>query len=139
MNVLAILLWIALLIGLGAATAALYGRYKVLPAFLTGPAVCQLEAGGCAVLFRTKRVALLGLPNAFFGILLYLFLIAGLILNWPRLILFVAATPALLMSIFLGYSLITNHLQCRICWAGHFANATIWSILLFKLFTQGWQ
>ncbi|PWT99784.1 MAG: hypothetical protein C5B53_04875 [Candidatus Melainabacteria bacterium] len=137
MTVPTILLWLAIIVGLSAATAALYGRYKVLPAFLTGPAVCQLEAGGCAVLFRTKRASLLGLPNAFFGIVLYLLLAAGLILNWPVLFLLVAATPALLMSIFLGYSLITNHLECRICWAGHFANATIWLVLLFKLLTQG--
>lgn len=139
MNIMSILLWIAIFVGLCAATAALYGRYKVLPAFLTGPTVCQLEAGGCAVLFRTKRASLLGLPNALFGIILYLLLAAGLILHWPVAFLIVAASPALLMSIFLGYSLITNHLQCRICWAGHFANATIWLTLLFKLLANGAQ
>lgn len=136
MTLHSIILWLAIIVGLSAAAAALYGRYKVLPAFLTGPAVCQLEAGGCAALFRTKRAALLGVPNALFGVLLYLFLIVGLLFNWPRMLLLIAATPAILMSIFLGYSLITNHLQCRICWAGHFANATIWFVLLFKLITQ---
>lgn len=133
MILLLTILWLALCVGLVAAGAALYGRYKVLPAFFTGPAVCQLEEGGCAVLFRTKRASLLGLPNALFGIVFYLLLALGLIFNCPTVLLLVAASPALLMSIFLGYSLITNHLQCRICWTGHFANATIWIALLLKL------
>src|SRR5262245_27763457 len=127
------ILWLAICVGLIAAAAALYGRYKILPAIFTGPAVCQLEEGGCAVLFRTKRASLLGLPNALFGIAFYLLLAIGLVLNWSGALLLVAASPALLMSIFLGYSLITNHLQCRICWTGHFANATIWIALLLKL------
>jgi uncharacterized membrane protein len=133
MNVVSIALWVGIFVGLCASTAALYGRYKVLPAFLTGPTVCELEAGGCAVLFRTKRASLLGLPNALFGIILYLLLAAGLILHWPDAFLIIMASPGLMMSIYLGYSLISNHLQCRICWAGHFANATIWLALLWKL------
>src|SRR4030095_9873821 len=37
------LIWLALLAGTAASGAALYGHYLVLPAWLTGPAVCQLE------------------------------------------------------------------------------------------------
>jgi len=29
------------------------------------------------------------------------------------------------MSAVLAYSLISNRRQCRICWAGHLANATL--------------
>ena len=55
----------------------LYGHYLVLPAWLTGPEICQLEAGGCAVLFRTPRARLLGVPNASLGVLLYALLATG--------------------------------------------------------------
>ena len=43
--------------------AALYGHYRVLPSWLTGPRICRLEHGGCAVLFRSPRAKLLG-PRA---------------------------------------------------------------------------
>jgi hypothetical protein len=33
--------------------------------------------------------------------------------------------PALAMSAFLGYSLTSRGLQCRICWTGHVANAML--------------
>jgi uncharacterized membrane protein len=108
-----------------AATAALYGHYRVLPAWLTGPEVCQLEDGGCAVLFRSPRSALLGVPNAALGLLLYALLATGLLLHWPAVWLFVMTLPAVAMSAFLGWSLITRHLQCRICWTGHVANAAL--------------
>jgi uncharacterized membrane protein len=130
---MSIIFWLALAGGILAASAALYGHYKVLPAFLTGPTVCQLEEGGCAALFRTKRASLLGFPNALFGIALYMSLAAGTLLGWPNWLLFLGATPGLMMSIFLGYSLITNHLQCRICWTGHACNATLWIVLLMRL------
>jgi len=120
-----ILVWLALLVGLCAAAAALYGYYLVLPAWLTGPEICQLEAGGCQVLFRTPRARLLGVPNASLGILLYVILAAGLILDAPPLLLFVLTWPAVAMSAFLGYGLIVNRRQCRICWAGHIANAVL--------------
>jgi uncharacterized membrane protein len=131
--ILSALLWLAIIGGALAAAAALYGRYKVLPAFLTGPATCQLEDGGCGVLFRTKRASLLGVPNSLLGVILYLLLAIGTVCGWPAWFLLLATTPALLMSIFLGYSLITNHLQCRICWFGHICNATLWIALLIRL------
>ena len=74
-----ILIWVALLLGASAAAAALWGYYRELPGWLTGPEVCQLEAGGCAVLFRTPRAALLGIPNASLGMVLYVLLAAGLL------------------------------------------------------------
>jgi uncharacterized membrane protein len=115
----------ALAAGAAAAAAALYGHYRVLPPWLTGPEVCLMEAGGCAVLFRSPRSRLIGVPNALLGVLLYLLLSIGLVLQWPAGLLFVMTLPAVAMSLVLGRSLIANHLQCRICWTGHTANAVL--------------
>ena len=128
----ALLTWMALIVGAAAAAAALYGLYRVLPGWLTGPEICQLEQGGCAVLFRTPRARLLGVPNAALGLCLYALLGLGLVMNWPPGLLFLMTVPALAMSAFLGYSLIVNNRQCRICWAGHVANATLFVMLFFK-------
>jgi uncharacterized membrane protein len=121
--------WLALSVGLLASAAALYGHYLVLPAWLTGPEICRLEHGGCQVLFRSPRARLLGIPNAALGILLYVILAAGLIGGAPPVLLFVLTWPAVAMSAFLGYGLIVNHRQCRICWAGHVANAVLFVAL----------
>ena len=126
------LTWIALTFGAAAAVAALYGHYRVLPAWLTGPEVCQLADGGCAVLFRSPRARLLGVPNALLGVVLYALLAIGLLLHWPAWMLFVMTLPAVAMSIVLGHGLITRKLQCRICWTGHVANA----VLALTLFMQ---
>ena len=123
------LIWVAILAGACASAAALYGHYLVLPGWLTGPEICQLEDGGCQVLFRTRRARLLGVPNAALGIALYAVLAAGVLLEWPPLFLFALTWPALAMSIFLGYSLISNRRQCRICWTGHAANLTLFLAL----------
>src|SRR6266567_3817531 len=120
--VLVYLSWIALGFGAAAASAALYGHYRVLPGWLTGPEVCLMEDGGCGVLFRTPRASLLGVPNALLGVLLYGLIALGLILRWPPALLLVMVLPAVAMSGFLAWSLITRHLQCRICWTGHAAN-----------------
>lgn len=117
--------WVALAAGSAAAVAALYGHYRVLPAFLTGPEICQLDDGGCAVLFRSPRSALLGVPNALLGVCLYALLAVGALGHWPPVLLFVMTLPAVAMSAFLGWSLITNGFQCRICWTGHLANAAL--------------
>ena len=133
-----ILAWIALGAGMAAAVAALYGHYRVLPGWLTGPEVCLMEHGGCAVLFRSPRSALLGVPNALLGVLLYVLLAAGLLLQWPPVLLFVMTLPAVAMSAFLGWSLIRNRLQCRICWTGHLANgalALIFAVRSYLTFT----
>jgi tetratricopeptide (TPR) repeat protein len=90
-----------------------------------------MEDGGCAVLFRSPRASLLGVPNALLGVTLYLVLAIGLLLHWPAWLLFVMTLPAAAMSIVLGHSLITRKLQCRICWTGHFANAML--LVLFGL------
>ena len=125
-------IWIALVAGAAAAAAALYGHYRVLPAWLTGPEVCQLEDGGCAVLFRSPRSALLGVPNALLGVLLYVLLAVGLLLGWPPLWLFLMTLPAVAMSLFLGWSLISRGLQCRICWTGHAANGILALMLALR-------
>jgi uncharacterized membrane protein len=121
--------WLALLVGVLASAAALYGHYLVLPAWLTGPEICQLEHGGCQVLFRSPRARLLGVPNAALGILLYVILGAGLSAGVAPPLLFVLTWPAVAMSAFLGYGLIVNRRQCRICWAGHVANAVLFVAL----------
>jgi uncharacterized membrane protein len=126
------LTWIALAAGAAAATAALYGHYRVLPGWLTGPEVCLMDDGGCAVLFRSPRSRLLGIPNALLGVTLYALLAMGLLAHWPAWLLFVMTLPAVAMSVVLGYSLITRKLECRICWTGHVANA-----ILAILFAQG--
>ena len=115
----------ALIAGAAAAIAALYGHYRVLPGWLTGPQVCQLDQGGCAVLFRSPRSALLGVPNALLGVVLYGLIGAGLFLAWPASLLFAMTLPAVAMSAFLGWSLISRRLQCRICWTGHIANLVL--------------
>jgi uncharacterized membrane protein len=127
------IIWIALTLGAAAAVAALWGHYRVLPSWLTGPEVCKLEDGGCAVLFRSPRARLLGVPNAALGLLLYALLAAGLLLGWPPLLLFVMTLPAVAMSAFLGYSLISRGLECRICWTGHISNAVLAGSLLLTL------
>jgi uncharacterized membrane protein len=124
-RVLDVLIWLALVAGATASCCALYGHYFVLPSWLTGPEVCRLEDGGCAVLFRTPRASLLGVPNALLGILLYVLLAAGMLLGWPALWLFLMTVPAVVMSAFLAWSLMTRHLECRICWSGHVANAAL--------------
>jgi len=126
----AVVIWIALGLGAAASVAALWGHYGTLPGWLTGPDICRLEHGGCAVLFRSPRASLLGIPNAALGVLLYAAIAAGLALGAPPLLLFAMTIPAVAMSAFLGASLIRNRLQCRICWTGHIANSVL-AILLW--------
>jgi uncharacterized membrane protein len=132
--VLTVIVWTALTIGAAASACALYGHYFVLPAWLTGPEVCRLEQGGCAVLFRTPRASLLGVPNALLGVILYGLLAMGLLLRWPLLWLFLMTLPAVAMSAFLAWSLLTRHLECRICWTGHVANAVLTLSIALKFF-----
>ena len=72
------LTWLALATAAIAAAAALYGHYRELPEWMTGPEVCRIEGGGCAVLFRSPRSALLGVPNAGLGLGFYAVLALGL-------------------------------------------------------------
>jgi uncharacterized membrane protein len=127
-----VIAWAALLVGAAASAAALYGHYRVLPGWLTGPEICRLEHGGCAVLFRSARARLLGIPNAALGLALYALLAAGLMLDWPARLLLAMTLPAVAMSAFLGYSLIANSRQCRICWAGHIANGILAAVLALR-------
>lgn len=136
MSVYSAILWVATAVGLTASVAALYGRYRVLPRFLTGPQICRLESGGCQVLFRTRAASLLGVPNAALGIALYAFLIIGLADDWPSWILLSGATGALAMSLYLARYLLVNGLECRICWTGHIANLLLWVSLLTRLIVE---
>lgn len=128
-SLLAVLLWIEIGAGITAASAALYGRYRPLPAALTGPNICRLEDGGCGLLFRSKNAALLGVPNSLLGLLFYTLLSTGLLAGWPDVILFAGSSLALFMSLYLAYVLVRDHLECRICWIGHAVNAGIWIVL----------
>ena len=132
-----VLIWLALLGGTAAAAAAWYGHYYVLPGFLTGPEICRLEDGGCAVLFRSPRAALLGVPNATLGLALYALLATGLLLHVPSWQLLTMTFPAVAMSAFLGRSLIVNGHQCRICWLGHISNAVLFLTLLYWTIASG--
>jgi uncharacterized membrane protein len=127
-----VLIWLALAGGAAASAAALYGHYYVLPGWLTGPDICRLEHGGCAVLFRSPRAALLGVPNAMLGLALYALLAAGLLIGAPTWQLLTMTVPAVAMSAFLGRSLIVNGHQCRICWVGHISNGVLFVALLLR-------
>ncbi len=129
------LLWTSMALGLASALTALYGRYRDLPAWLTGPATCQLEGGGCQALFRTPRAAVLGVPNALLGAAYYPFLGFGLLAHWDLRILFAVSLLSLALSAFLAWSLWSRNLECRICWAGHWANLLIAGILAWKTFS----
>lgn len=128
-----IILHLSLVVGFFSAAIALYGRYRTLPSFLTGPNICRLEAGGCQVLFRTPNAALLGVPNSALGVLYYPLLGLGLYLHWPWGILFAAATFAFLMTLWLAWVLVRDRLECRVCWTGHACNSLIWLFLLGRL------
>ncbi len=127
-----VVIWLALAGGTAAAAAALYGHYYVLPGWMTGPEICRLEDGGCAVLFRSPRAALLGVPNATLGLALYALLAAGVLMQVPTWLLLAMTLPAVAMSAFLGRSLIVNGHQCRICWTGHISNAVLFGALLLQ-------
>ena len=133
MPAIEVLTWIALAVGASASLAALWGYYGVLPGWLTGPEICQLEDGGCAVLFRSPRAALLGVPNASLGVVLYALLAIGLLLAWPAWFLVLMVLPAVAMSTFLAWSLLSRGLQCRICWAGHVANYSLAVLLASRV------
>ncbi len=132
-TVAAILIWTALPVGVAAAAAALYGRYRALPALLTGPTICRLEDNGCQVLFRTPLAAVLGVPNSLLGLVFYALVATGLVAGWPVRLFLLAATFALGSSAYLGFRLIHDRLECRICWTGHMANALLWLGLLDAL------
>jgi uncharacterized membrane protein len=124
-----VLLIVGIALGSVASAVALYGRYRVLPWWLTGPNVCKLEAGGCEVLFRTPNAALLGVPNAALGLVYFALVVVGLVWRWPIVVLLAGASVALGMSVYLAYVLVSQRLECRVCWAGHVANASVWLAL----------
>ena len=132
-NITDILLYVAMSVAWMASVLGLYGRHRDLPAFFTGPQICKLEGHGCQVLFRTKDAAVLGPPNSLLGLLFFSALPIALFLEIKIWILFIASAFSLLMTFYLGYLLISQKLECRICWTGHFANATVWLMLLLKM------
>lgn len=129
MNAADLVFWAGVAAGGLASALALYGRYRVLPAFLTGPEVCKLEAGGCQALFRTPEAALLGLPNSALGVAYHALVALGRAAGWPEEALLLAASLALAMTARLAYLLLSRGLECRVCWVGHAANLAIWGVL----------
>ncbi len=132
-----IMIWTALPLGTAAAATALYGRYRTLPAFLTGPTICRLEDNGCQALFRPPLAADLGIPNSLLGLLFYALLASGLAAAWPIWLLLSAATFALGLSAYLAFRLVRDRLECRVCWAGHAANALLWLGLIANFLDIG--
>lgn len=128
-----LILGIAMSLGFIGACVALVGRYRILPAFLTGPNICKLEAGGCQALFRTPTAALLGIPNSALAVLYYPVLAVGLIFHQPFFLLWGIASLALVMTLYLAWRLVKDNLECRICWTGHICNTVIWLILFIHL------
>ena len=59
----------------------------------------------------------------------YAVLAFGLIAGWPPPLLWAMTLPAVAMSAFLGYSLIVNRRECRICWTGHVSNGLLFLLL----------
>jgi uncharacterized membrane protein len=114
---------ISILAGFATSAAALSGRYRELPSFLTGPRICKLEAGGCAILFRTKTAALLGVPNSLLGLVYYAALPVALAFGAPAGPLAAISLAPVAMTVYLARYLIREKLECRICWVGHAANA----------------
>ncbi len=129
-------LWVGLAVGFASALAALYGRYRDLPAWLAGSATCP-AAVTCQAVFRTPRAAVLGVPNALLAAAFYPLVGTGLRLGWPLSWLLGAASLALALSVFLAWSLISRKLACRICWAGHAANLVIWGVLVLRGLSLG--
>lgn len=133
MSLVDLVLDAACLLGWLTALVALYGRYRTLPGWLTGPNICRLEDGGCGVLFRTREAALLGVPNSLLGSFYYPLLAFGLRAAWPLPLLLAAASFAFGMTVWLGWFLLSRKLECRVCWTGHFTNAFIWLVLAARL------
>lgn len=129
-------LWAGMALGLASALAALYGRYRDLPDWLAGGASCPASVT-CQEVFRTPRAAVLGVPNALLASAFYPLVAIGLQRGWPLAWLLGAASLALALSVFLGGSLISRNLTCRICWAGHWANLAIWGVLLARWLSEG--
>ena len=125
-------LWLAMALGLASSLAALWGRYRDLPEWMAGAGFCSKD-GACETLLRSRRAALLGIPNAVLAAAFSPLLAWGLRSSWDPRLLLGAASLALAMTLFLAWSLVSRKLRCRICWAGHLANATIWVVLLARL------
>ena len=98
----------------------------------------QLEGGELlnAVTFVVFGAAILGpaLDELTWRLGLYAVLAFGLLTGWPPLLLWAMTIPAVAMSAFLGYSLIVNGHQCRICWTSHVANAMLFLLLAARAF-----
>jgi hypothetical protein len=88
------------------------------------------------VLFRTRTAALLGVPNAALGLASSAILAAGRLAGADSGVLWIAATPAALMSLVLTFVLLRDRLECRICWVGNVANVLLWSVLAAETFRR---
>lgn len=95
------------------------------------PKICQLTEQSCLSVLETPRAKLFGIPNSAFGMALYLFLIADLVL-FPPVLGFVLISLALVRSIYLAYSLLfVTKIPCPLCFTGHLIN-----LLLFAIYAK---
>ena len=108
---------------------------KPAPVRLVEEEACSIaDPAACQTLFHTPNAALLGrIPNSALGLVFYLLLIVSAITPVPRwwvVLLSMAATAALGMSIWLFVSLRRRRIVCVPCFIGHGINLVLFLILL---------
>ncbi len=98
------------------------------------PSFCELNSNQCISIVDTKYGRLLGIPNAFLGIFLFLIYAIMLIstaLNYidPIIPRFVGGFT-IVLGLYLIYGLFRLKVACKICLLVHFLNAIIFFIQL---------
>ena len=98
------------------------------------PSFCELNSNQCVSIVNTKYGRLLGIPNAFAGI--FLFLTYAIILICTALDYVDPIIPrfvggfTILLGLYLIYGLFRLKVACKICLLVHFLNAIIFFIQL---------
>jgi uncharacterized membrane protein len=129
------------LLGGGAAVGICISSYFLMlqagvldPADRRLPAVCRMERGECARVIGHPDARLLGVPNAFLGLIYYtVLLIAAVGLLPPNAWtwLEVAASATVAAGAYLTYSLVRRvRIPCTLCFASHVLNLVILLMLL---------
>ena len=97
------------------------------------PRVCQMSDKSCRTMLDTPRAKLFGVPNAVFGIAVYLYVILNILFfpAWPG---FLILSLALLRSIYLAYSLLfVTKIPCPLCFTTHAINLILFLGYLKRL------
>ena len=98
------------------------------------PSFCELDSKQCVSIVDTKYGRLLGIPNAFVGIflfLIYAIILISTALNYidPIIPRFVGGFT-IVLGLYLIYGLFRLKVACKICLLVHFLNAIIFFIQL---------